>query len=66
MATRNRADNWVALGEAYQTALEEGRLETYRKRRWQRSEEFSTWLTESGAGGAVRKAGQRPVPEFRG
>ena len=47
MATRNRADNWVALGEAYQTALEEGRLETYRKRRWQRSEEFSTWLTEA-------------------
>ena len=55
MATRNRADNWVALGEAYQTALEEGRLETYRKRRWQRSEEFSTWLTEAALAGLSKK-----------
>jgi hypothetical protein len=47
MATRNSTDKWVALGAAYQKALEEGRLETYRKRRWQRSEEFSTWLTEA-------------------
>ena len=47
MATRNSTDKWVALGAAYQKALEEGRLDIYRKRRWQRSEEYATWLTEA-------------------
>ena len=47
MATRHSAYNWVASGDTYRKALEEGRMDAYRKRRWQRSEEFSTWLTES-------------------
>ena len=47
MATRRGADNWLTLGDAYRVALEDGRLDAYRKRRWRRAEEFSVWLAET-------------------
>ena len=47
MATRNSADHWVDLSDTYHTAVNEGRLEAYRKWRWQRSGEFAQWLTET-------------------
>ena len=65
MATRYSAYNWVALGDTYRQALEEGRMDAYRKRRWQRSEEFSTWLTESALLLLSEKQGCGPVPGLR-
>ena len=38
--------DWLGLREAYRRALVQGRLDSYRKRRWQRREEFERWLTE--------------------
>jgi hypothetical protein len=37
----------LALLEPYQQAVKAGQLESYRKRRWRRSEEFASWLTEA-------------------
>ena len=39
--------NWLEHWEAYQQALRLGQLEGYRRRRWQRSDEFSNWLDQS-------------------
>ena len=38
---------WLTHWEAYQQALRLGQLERYRQRRWQRSDEFPTWLGQS-------------------
>jgi hypothetical protein len=37
----------LASLESYQQAIELGQLEGYRKRRWRRAEEFTSWLTQS-------------------
>lgn len=41
--------------ETYRAALEKGRLESYRKRRWTRAEEFSSWLTAGALAGLTEK-----------
>ena len=41
--------------ETYRAALEEGRLDSYRKRRWARAEEFSVWITEETLAGLTEK-----------
>ena len=43
------------MAETHRAALEEGRLESYRKRRWARAEEFSSWLTEEALAGLTEK-----------
>src|SRR5918999_6215684 len=37
----------LALLESYQRAIELGQLEGYRKHRWHRAEEFTSWLIQS-------------------
>ena len=41
--------------ETYRAALDEGRLDSYRKRRWARAEESSSWLTEGALAGLAEK-----------
>ena len=38
---------WLGYLEAYQNALRLGRLESYRQRRWQQSDELFSWLEQS-------------------
>ena len=47
MGTGTGSAKWLGHWEAYQQALRLGQLERYRQRRWQRSDEFSTWLDQS-------------------
>ena len=47
MGDGTRSANWLGHWEAYQQTLRLGQLESYRQRRWQRSDEFSTWLDQS-------------------
>lgn len=46
MATRLGAIDWLSFQETYSSALEGSGLETYRRRRWQRCQEFAGWLTQ--------------------
>ena len=46
---------WLMHWEAYQQALTQGRLESYRRRRWERSGEFSAWLGQSALPGLTRE-----------
>ena len=56
MAGRERAAvDWTPLAETYRAALDKGRLTSYRKRRWARAEEFSSWLTEEALAGLSEK-----------
>ena len=37
---------WLELKEEYRRALDEGRLDQHRKRRWSRAREFAGWLAQ--------------------
>ena len=50
MAARLQSPDWVALREAYQEALREGRLDRFIQRRWERAETFREWLQPEALG----------------
>lgn len=65
--------DWLGLREAYRRALMQGRLDNYRKQRWERREEFARWLTEENlpclkekqALALFRGSGGRGTKEFK-
>ena len=73
MATRIGSVDWLSLQETYHSALEGDGLEAYRKRRWQRCEEFAGWpsqvelasLSEKKASELYRASGGNRTKEFK-
>ncbi len=73
MATRSGGADWLGCRDAYQKSLIDGRLEAYRKRRWQRAGEFAGWLDEQSipsltadqAQAIYRASGGRHTREFK-
>ena len=47
MVARPGHPGQLALAKAYQEAVQQGRLESYRRRRWQKSREHASWLAPS-------------------
>lgn len=46
MGARPGDTGWLELNGKYRRALEEGLLESYRRRRWAKSQEFAGWLAQ--------------------
>ena len=46
MVTTHSNANWVALREVFQREETKPQLQDYRRKRWQRAEEFAGWITE--------------------
>ena len=70
MVTRPGGADWLG---AYQQSLKDGRLDAYRRRRWQRAREFAGWLDEQAlpsltaeqAWAVYRASGGRRSKEFK-
>lgn len=65
--------DWSALAEAFRQAVADGSLDTFRRRRWGRADEWQVWLeqdalhqlTADQAAALYRGAGGRQVAKFR-
>ena len=76
VATRQsipRPVDWVALSEAFQRAVQEGELDTFRTRRWTYDDDPAAWLDQGNvvdmaqtqADALYRAAGGRQIQKFR-
>ena len=76
VATRQsipRPVDWVALSEAFQRAVQEGELDTFRTRRWAYDDDPAAWLDQANvfdmsqtqADALYRAAGGRQIQKFR-
>jgi hypothetical protein len=65
--------DWSALANDFSRAVSDGSLDTFRRRRWAKAEEFRAWLredalpalTEKQAAALYRGAGGRQIARFR-
>ena len=76
VATRQsipRPVDWVALSDAFQRAVQEGELDTFRTRRWTYDDDPAAWLDQGNvfdmaqtqADALYRAAGGRQIQKFR-
>ena len=65
--------DWPALADAFHAAAGQGRLDTFRRRRWEKADQFAAWLEQetlpdlsaAQAAALYRGAGGRHVARFR-